>query len=1028
MNEYFRFEILRIYTTLLVLFILPSVSILMAQQPYMRNITDSDGLPSLTVYDLFQDNRDYIWVGTDKGLCRYDGQQFKYYYNQFQKGTAIDGLKEDSQGHIWCKNFSNQVFYLDGDSLHLLDLGANLNGIGRIEQIDIDKNDKVWIGTTYKILSYDIKTKKLTTVPVAQFKAVRKGHFGLSFLAVDHENQIWAGPLNEPIRKYSQEVGFIPLQHAKKSMVLNVSAQIMDYCPLKAFVLTNGEVFFVEYCLEYGKLENKILHYHNDTIITIEKLSPYLKDQQVIAVSSNKKGQLLVNTYKGVFLFNSDMTAPKLFLKDIAVSKVLEDREGNYWFSTLSMGLYFMPSTQVDIHKIEGAADLGLERLAAIDSTHLVLGYSEAEHPLYRVTDHKVVLRYNTGEKRNIEALFFDKTAQRVFIQQGPTYVFERQGMQPVLKDVSQSNIKDITYLDNDFLLLGTRSDARVVRKDFEAIDSTIALTIGKGGQENMLFNSNSNFIRFAYPKDLNNNCAAVYAESFGKYWLGFSDTLRIFDYGKVRPVFDSSGSNVIAKAIISTEDNIIWVGSIAKGLLGYKDEKLCYHFTKVNGLVSNNVICLYAAENGLWIGTEKGLQYLDATYTKFKTYNKADGLISNEINDIELLAGKVWLVTPKGLISFDKNMPSTNNYPPPIYLSGIAINGVDTLLATKYELPYHRNNFFIRFQGIAYRSQGNFTYKYRMQGLSEDWVTVNSAQNELRFMSLNPGEYHLEIYALNEDGVESKKPIIIDFLIHPPYWQTWWFWSLIGGGLLLIAGGITYWQFTVYRRRQALILQMQQLRTQALQSQMNPHFIFNAMNAIQKLMVKDTMENALGYMAKFAKLIRMIFEISGQQSIPLEEEISFLKLYLDLEKLRFKDKVTIEFQIDEALLDDFYFIPPLLIQPIIENSFKHGLMHKETPGYLKIEFKKENGYLYVCVEDNGVGRKRAAELSEWKQEKRTKTGLIVTKERLSMLTAHPNHPQNFLITDLSDENGLAVGLRTELWISFSLENGDNES
>src|SRR5690606_14632534 len=137
------------------------------------------------------------------------------------------------------------------------------------------------------------------------------------------------------------------------------------------------------------------------------------------------------------------------------------------------------------------------------------------------------------------------------------------------------------------------------------------------------------------------------------------------------------------------------------------------------------NVITLKADGNGLWIGTDKGLQYLDKTHTLFNTYNRADGLISDEINDIELLGGKVWLATPKGLISFDKDMPSVNNYAPPIYLTQIAINGADTALFARYELPHHRNNFFISFEGIAYRSQGNFRYKYRMEGLSEEWIYV---------------------------------------------------------------------------------------------------------------------------------------------------------------------------------------------------------------------------------------------------------------------------------------------------------------
>ena len=108
-----------------------------------------------------------------------------------------------------------------------------------------------------------------------------------------------------------------------------------------------------------------------------------------------------------------------------------------------------------------------------------------------------------------------------------------------------------------------------------------------------------------------------------------------------------------------------------------------------------------------------------------------------------------------------------------------------------------------------------------------------------------------------------------------------------------------------------------------------------------------------------------------------------------------------------------------MLIQPIIENSFKHGLLHKQSSGLLQVHLKKENDYLYICVEDDGVGRQRAAELAEWKNKENRKSGLIVTRERLALLQQHPQHKGNFYITDLKDKQGQAIGTRTEIWIPF---------
>jgi LytS/YehU family sensor histidine kinase len=219
--------------------------------------------------------------------------------------------------------------------------------------------------------------------------------------------------------------------------------------------------------------------------------------------------------------------------------------------------------------------------------------------------------------------------------------------------------------------------------------------------------------------------------------------------------------------------------------------------------------------------------------------------------------------------------------------------------------------------------------------------------------------------------------------------------------------------------RQARLESQNSNLKMEALQSQMNPHFIFNVLTAVQNLWLQHKNELAMDLQSNFAKLLRKIFQYSSKRAISIEQVEEFLDNYLNLEQIRFENTVDIDFQIEEILLEDEYRIPPLLIQPSIENSFKHGLFHKQKDLKLSIHLKQEGAYLYCCVEDNGVGRKDNGN----KMDSKRSSGLSTTKERLFILqesTLKAKHPHdNLRIIDLKNSEGVPLGTKVELWIPF---------
>ncbi len=235
---------------------------------------------------------------------------------------------------------------------------------------------------------------------------------------------------------------------------------------------------------------------------------------------------------------------------------------------------------------------------------------------------------------------------------------------------------------------------------------------------------------------------------------------------------------------------------------------------------------------------------------------------------------------------------------------------------------------------------------------------------------------------------------------------------SLLGIGLLLI---ITY---TLFRNRQLRAIHKSiELEQKLMRSQMNPHFIFNSLIAIQSFIYKQEAVTAGDYLARFAELIRITLENSREEFVLLEKEIKMLNAYLELQELRFENKFEYQIQIDPGIIISETLIPPMLAQPFIENAIEHGLRYRNTKGYVKIVFKQKSKSIQCIVEDNGVGREKAQELSKRKDHKSMATS--ITTERLKILSKKEKQKFTFEIIDLVDEHSNSVGTKVTFSIPY---------
>jgi len=209
------------------------------------------------------------------------------------------------------------------------------------------------------------------------------------------------------------------------------------------------------------------------------------------------------------------------------------------------------------------------------------------------------------------------------------------------------------------------------------------------------------------------------------------------------------------------------------------------------------------------------------------------------------------------------------------------------------------------------------------------------------------------------------------------------------------------------------------ELEMQALRSQMNPHFIFNCLSSINHFILKNESKIASNYLTRFSRLMRMALMNSQKQLISLEDELQMLGLYLEMERLRFKNSFDYGITFLNAIDNDNVFIPPLLLQPFCENAIWHGLMHKEGQGRLDIELSMQDNILNCTITDNGVGREKAEELNSKTAEKDKSMGLKITTERLALFNREKELDTFYEIEDQKDENGKATGTKVKLKISF---------
>lgn len=443
------------------------------------------------------------------------------------------------------------------------------------------------------------------------------------------------------------------------------------------------------------------------------------------------------------------------------------------------------------------------------------------------------------------------------------------------------------------------------------------------------------------------------------------------------------------------------------------------------NNSINKTIYKLKNDGNFLWLITDGALQKYNKSNNTVVNYTDADGLPKAELKDILILNATIYLATTEGLVAFSDKLSSNNNIAPKLHLNEILVNNVSQPLNSNYLLAANQNNVSINFSLLCFRnSDTTELIEYKIS--DGNWQTLAKNTRTLSLASLAAGTYQITIRAFNEDGIGTQNNIQLRFTIAAPFYKKTWFLILILLTSMAVVYTIFMFRLKSIKQKNEFLSQkikleqeLQQSMLTSIKSQMNPHFLFNALNTIQSYIYTNDKENASQYLGKFSSLTRMILDMSNKDTITIAEEIKALQLYLELEQLRFEDKLYYSLNIDNNISIETTYIPSMLLQPYVENAIKHGLLHKKNNWQLLLQFTKTPTGIAVVIDDNGIGRKRSEELNKYKARKHQSFATNANQKRLEILNKGLAQNIAIEIIDKTDAHGNAFGTTVKLFIPF---------
>jgi ligand-binding sensor domain-containing protein len=885
-----------------------------AQNPVAFQITSEEGLPNQTIYSIIQDDRGFIWLGTDAGLYKYDGIRYYEYKHPLQKSRSLTGLEKAIDGKIYMYNFNGQIFYIENDSLKLL----NAWDKGSVSNICIDKNSNLWV--CYKEGIAKLTHKTNTWKNFASATKYPTGNYTNSCF-VDKNNIFWClGP--KGLIQINQDIETnYPLNWQKGKV--SGEYQLAFYSKQKfIFSIIDGEI----YSLDNGNIKP----------FYSKNLNPLLKDKKITRVEEDHQNRIWIYTFSGVIVYDIKQDTSELLYEDIAFSSGIKDHEHSYWLSTLHDGLLRVPELSYKLWLIKDNEKSNIKTNKVVRANSSIF-FSTVKGNIGELSIKANAIKLiELNSKLDIQCLALTEDKQSVlFGVQNNTFKIKEDKPKTVSENFPPA--KDILQIKNNYVIATSKG--------------AFWYSPEKNSKTEVL---NKKWTR-----------SIAYDKTNHQLWLATNSGIDIYTYKNQHWEYISTqlDSVQIISLSISSKNKIhalSFNGNIYE--LSYNQP------SSLLTTIDQTIIGYQIKENDecLFLATNKGLWIYNLQNKKIQMMNRLSGLASNNIDGLDIDDKYIWLATSKGIqqIPLHTHNKSTSSK---IYLKNISVN--NAIVNYKNELSLNYNDELkVELNAVALSSENQFEYAYRLNN-NNSWIYLPAEINQIELPTLSSGSFNLEIKLVDHLGKNSVNTVVIKGIVKPPFWQRWWFYLVIGITCLLIVLIVFKQRVKIIQKKQAKELERINLEHQlklsqetALRAQMNPHFIFNVLNSIKSYIYENDKKKAASYLQRFSDLVRKILEQSSMSWVKLDEEIELLKLYIELESMLFIDEFNYSIQIDDKIDTSHTSLPSLILQPFIENAFKHGLRHKLGEKKLDILFTMDptNTVLNVTITDNGVGRSQS--------------------------------------------------------------------
>ncbi len=975
---------------------------LAASQDYAyKNYSTKDGLAGNHVYHAVQDKEGYIWFATETGVSRFDGKNFvNFTVEQGLPSNVILKLFVDSKGRVWMMPFANELCYyyhgkIFNKSNDSLLKKMTINTI-ILDIVEDGNNNLLFAEARSNLIGLSATNK------IYHFQKIKADFYSLG-IGSKNQPQIFLTFLDPDLNRDPTQLYDIVFK--KDSIELFKTNSIFSFFRDKSseslisprLIITTNRIYENEIATQFKFNRNGF------------EESRLPRDPGFNNFYVMNDSIVYMNTKSGTFKYNY-IKQKKLdeYLKGEDVTNNFHDIENNLWFTTSNHGVFKLYSNDVLNFKWKDKGNYS-QAVTSIGGNKNGVYIGTVLGGFYKLMN----IRNKIIVKEELTVDLMNVPNQKIKFKQNKLIILNQM----------------------NFLVL---NGSRILRVKIPSIrlHSFKDFDVDKTGRMFIAYHAGACYADFHVKKNKFQLSNYVYFYNVRSTSVAVGDTINYLGTLTGLKSFNRDGvmnstlpDLPLLKVSISSlahKDGLLWIGTNQNGVICFDGKRILKNITVKEGLPENSIRCLYIYNQKLWVGTNKGIA--EISINKFNEINVTrklddkDGLLSNVINDLYVSNDTIYAATEEGLSIITKHNSKSSGVcklnHPIVKVENHVVLPTDITLNPGEDLQFE-------YEGISFKSEGDISYQYRLLGIDSIWKTTD--QRVINFSFLPYGNYTLELIAINKFGIRSSMASI-PFLVKKRVYEEHYFRIII---CLFIIALISLWfrkRNQINKRSYLQKLQnaqkMMELEQEALKAQMNPHFIFNCLNAIQHFIIEKDVMGANKFISSFAGLIRQALDNSGRKSITLEEEITFLKTYIEIEGYRFEDKFIYEINVGSSIHSSMLQIPPMLIQPFVENAINHGLLHKKNGiGKLSIDFSVSEQMLKIIISDNGIGRIASMSLSSHKDFLHVSKGITLTEMRISRLNFSETNKIKLVIKDKNDSSGNPTGTDVELMIPLIFNN-----